>query len=83
MKITNGKGAWASINPIGGEASRYLPSCKSATTPTPACRHELEATDACLLLVLSHTVCSGLNDPVAFNLTVIVQHCMRGCPNYK
>ncbi|DBA91917.1 TPA: hypothetical protein ACH3X2_003820 [Trebouxia sp. C0005] len=27
MQITNGKGAWASINPIGGEASRYLPSC--------------------------------------------------------
>ncbi len=28
MQITNGKGAWASINPIGGKASRYLPSCK-------------------------------------------------------
>jgi len=27
MQITNGKGAWASINPIGGEASRYVPSC--------------------------------------------------------
>lgn len=29
MQITDGKGAWASINPIGGEASRYLPACQS------------------------------------------------------
>ncbi len=28
MQITNGEGAWASINPIGGEASRYLPACE-------------------------------------------------------
>ncbi|KAL3148871.1 hypothetical protein ABBQ32_001743 [Trebouxia sp. C0010 RCD-2024] len=27
MQITDGEGAWASINPIGGEASRYLPAC--------------------------------------------------------
>ena len=28
MQITKGEGAWASINPIGGEASRYLPACE-------------------------------------------------------
>ncbi|KAL0054993.1 hypothetical protein WJX82_005540 [Trebouxia sp. C0006] len=27
MQITDGKGAWASINPIGGKASRHLPPC--------------------------------------------------------
>ena len=32
MQITDGKGAWASINPIGGEASRYLPACQSKQT---------------------------------------------------
>ena len=28
MEITKGKGAWAAINPIGGPASRDLPSCE-------------------------------------------------------
>ena len=28
MEITKGRGAWAAINPIGGPASRDLPSCK-------------------------------------------------------
>ena len=37
MQITDGKGAWASINPIGGEASRFLPSCKCCVNSCNSC----------------------------------------------
>lgn len=41
MEITSGKGAWASINPIGGEASRYLPSCKAQVHCRATCKHHV------------------------------------------
>lgn len=63
MQITDGKGAWASINPIGGEASRHLPPCKCCVN---RCNSFITAFCTCPLqcaCLVCH--CSVTADPIA------------------